>query len=238
MALGICQLCGNSKNLIDAHIIPASFWSVGSKPLAIFSDKSGSKPRKSPIGIYDSDILCDVCDNRLGKLDQYAIENLVRKPGIRTSNFNTVLKEYTPIDVRKVHDFVLSVAWRASKSKHDYYGEIILGPYEDAFLNAFQQEHPRPLEFQIFISEFNTSVLPYLQPKSVRIENVNMIAIYAGRFKIFIKTDRRPLTNAINQLQLGDGSSVFSIVESWEQSLEKKMADRVLNNNPRPRFWK
>ncbi len=238
MSLGLCKLCGQSKNLINAHIIPASFWDVGKKPLAVFSDAVGSKPRKSPIGIYDSNILCDNCDNELGKLDQYALENLIRKSGTIDFGFDGVAKNYAPIDVSKIYSFILSVAWRASKSKHDFYAEIVLGPYEDKFGDAFKLPHTNSLKFEIFIAEFDTSVLPYLQPKSVRVDNVNGVLLYLGRFKIFIKTDRRYLYNTIGSLLFQDGNKIMSSVESWATSREKQMADRILQKNPRPKFWK
>jgi hypothetical protein len=238
MAFGICKLCGQSKNLIDAHIIPASFWSVGSKPLAMFSDINGAKPRKSPIGIYDSNILCDNCDNELGKLDQYALENLIRKPGTANFSFDGVTKKYTPIDVGKIHNFILSVAWRASKSKHDFYAEIGLGPYEDKFGDAFKLLNASSLRFDIFIAEFDTSVLPYLQPKSVKVDNVNGVLLYLGRFKIFVKTDQRTLHNTLGSHLLQEGNKIISSVESWAKSREKQMADRILQKNPRPKFWK
>jgi hypothetical protein len=237
MALGICKLCGQSKNLIDAHIIPASFWSVGSKPLAVFSDANGSRPRKSPIGIYDSNILCDDCDNELGKLDQYALENLIRKPGTTEFSLDRYSKKYTPIDVAKIHKFILSVAWRASKSKHDFYAEIVLGPYEDKFGDAFKLLNASSLRFEIFISEFDTSVLPYLQPKSVKVDSVNGVLLYLGRFKIFVKTDQRTLHNTIGSLLLQDGNKIISSVERWATSREKQMVDRILQKNPRPKFW-
>jgi hypothetical protein len=238
MAIGICKLCGQSKNLINAHIIPASFWSVGSKPLAMFSDINGAKPRKSPIGIYDSNILCDDCDNELGKLDQYALENLIRKPGTTNFSFDGVTKKYTPIDVGKIYNFILSVAWRASKSKHDFYAEIVLGPYEDKFGDAFNLLNTSSLKFEIFIAEFDTNVLPYLQPKSVKVDNVNGVLLYLGRFKIFVKTDQRTLHNTLGSFLLQDGNKITSGVESWVTSPEKQMADRILQKNPRPKFWK
>ena len=237
MAIGICKLCSQIKNLINAHIIPASFWNVGSKPLAVFSDINMAKPRKSPIGIYDSNILCDDCDNQLGKLDQYALENLIRKSVTTNLSSHGVSKKYTPIDACKIHNFILSVAWRASKSKHDFYSEISLGPFEDKFGEGFKFPHTNSLTFEIFIAEFDTNILPYLQPKSVRVDNVNGVLLYLGRFKIFVKTDQRTLQNTVGSLKLQNGNEVITSVESWAKSPEKKMADRILQKNPKPKFW-
>jgi hypothetical protein len=238
MPIGICKLCRVDKQLIKAHIVPRSFWSGSTKPLAIFSDDQELQPQKSLIGIYDENILCETCDNELGRLDEYALLNLVRASSVKkVFRHSGIMFEYSNLNAYKIYCFIMSVAWRASVSNNKYYGEICLGPYEAEFRNEFMQAPMGSINFEVYISEFDTSVLPYLQPKSVRVDNINMIVVYANRFKILIKTDKRKFATPPKPVNLQCGNSIYSTIENWATSLERKTADRILHSNPRPKFW-
>jgi hypothetical protein len=239
MAMGICRLCNMHRKLIKAHIIPRSFWNITSKPLAIFSDDGKLRPQKSPDGVYDEEILCEECDNKLGLLDEYTLANLVRNSNKRlVYNNSKPLMEYANLDVFKVHCFILSVAWRASISTHIYYDEIRLGPYQEFFRQAFANPFSGSLCTDVYVAEFDTDVLPYLRPRSLRVGDVNMIVIYANRFKFFVKTDKRNFAAPVDPTELRTGKPIYSNVEIWANSLEKKFADEILYSNPRPKFWK
>ena len=56
----ICRGCNQDKKLVKAHIIPESFFRGlrGEKePAKILSNRKDFYPKKSPIGIYDTEIL-------------------------------------------------------------------------------------------------------------------------------------------------------------------------------------
>jgi len=56
----ICKMCFKNKTLINAHIIPASFYRYLKKgkthPLEIHTNIKGEHKRRSCIGIYDKKI--------------------------------------------------------------------------------------------------------------------------------------------------------------------------------------
>jgi hypothetical protein len=112
--MGICKLCGVNAKLIASHIIPKSFWGLdrrGVEPLAILNNKSDRRPQPSRQGLYDSSILCEACDNKLGLFDQHAIEQLVRVAGTPLVHDGDELGvlEYPGADPNIIHDFITEV---------------------------------------------------------------------------------------------------------------------------------
>src|SRR3954470_151131 len=69
----LCRLCEQQKKLIKAHIIPEGFFRrlrEGNKAPLLVSERDYVK--RSPIGIYDSGILCANCDGIFALWDDYA----------------------------------------------------------------------------------------------------------------------------------------------------------------------
>ncbi len=73
----ICQYCGETGKLIKAHVIPAAFFRRlrdGQDPPRLLTNKEKEYPKRMPIGVYDSNILCEACESRFGDWDDYAWE--------------------------------------------------------------------------------------------------------------------------------------------------------------------
>ncbi len=71
--IGKCNLCGEHKKLIKAHIIPQFLF----KEHYLCCSPPFPYPIKSRIGTYDSNILYAKCDNDvIGKFDDFACETL------------------------------------------------------------------------------------------------------------------------------------------------------------------
>lgn len=139
MSLGICRYCGKEKELCEAHIIPKHFyqvkkygryWSVNTKSV----DKAHYQN-----GIKDDKILCSKCDNEeIGIYDKYIYKLFSEKiyEG-RTSINDLIFYELNGnnFDYKKVRNFFISLAWRASISNKT---EIELGKYEDIALQILK----------------------------------------------------------------------------------------------------
>ena len=239
MKIGVCQLCGNQQKLIKAHIVPKSFWNFGSGPIAIFSSDEDTRPQKSPIGVYDEDILCDGCDNELGELDQYVLLNLIRADGnLVVDEEDLKCLQYQGVDTNSLKKFIASVAWRASKSKHEYFSRVNLGPYEDIFLSSFKVGANSQLQTDIFVTEFDKKDVPFLSPESIRIDEVNMLRIPANRFVFYIKVDKRKSPHDMEEFAVADNKPILSIVQNWNDSREKQLVLKIIKRNQRPNFWK
>jgi hypothetical protein len=76
------HLCCHEKKLIKAHVIPEKFFTPlrsEKKSPILCSNTEGKYPKRSPIGIYDSSILCSKCDNYIGNWDNYAQQLLLKE---------------------------------------------------------------------------------------------------------------------------------------------------------------
>ena len=78
-----CRFCADpTRKLVNAHIIPEAFFrraSASGTPNLLSSDETQHR-RRAPIGIYDQEILCEVCEPVFGPWDTYAIELLTDRP--------------------------------------------------------------------------------------------------------------------------------------------------------------
>jgi hypothetical protein len=128
----ICRgLNCNSGNLIEAHIIPQAFGRLIRGPDANVKVTSAKVRQANPqLGEYDANILCEKCDNWLGKNDEYAVDVC------RSFNAGQFLRDgdvfgMESVDCERFSKFVLSVLWRASISLRPSFAPVKLGPYED-----------------------------------------------------------------------------------------------------------
>ena len=238
----ICQLCGRERPLIDAHIIPKSFWNIEQNkfgPLAILSSNEGWRPRRSQQGIYDKNILCDECDNKMGLFDQHAFEQLVKVRGSPVLNLPGLRAlKYGGADAVMVHKFVASVAWRASKSKQEYFSRINAGSFEKILQDSFSGDIAAIKQLDCFIAEFDQEDLPFLNPQYSRMEGVRFLVIFANRFIFHIKVDKQKTPEMFREFIIKSGSPVLSYVRAWEGSKQKEAMRQLVWSNPKPKFWK
>src|SRR6266446_7538891 len=95
-----CQLCGEDKKLIKAHIIPQCLYMPIQEPypeerMIRISKKPGIYPKRSPTGVHDNGILCAGCDNRVfGNWDKYAGKLLLQKIDMNTTQKYYIVQEY------------------------------------------------------------------------------------------------------------------------------------------------
>ena len=238
----ICKMCGQDRKLIQAHIIPRSFWNNqmrGDEPLAILTNKPGWKPIKSPIGEYDSNILCEQCDNQLGVFDQHAYENLVLDSGTPFGHQGKTLGfSYPKADSTLIRKFITSVVWRASISGRNYFNRIRLGKYEDVFKEYFLGDDNIGLSISCLMAEFDRGDVPFLNPQYSRMEGIKFAVVFANRFTFYAKVDQQPLPDVFKQSEIKQGSLVTSIMREWETSHQKRAMLELVHQNPKPGFWK
>jgi hypothetical protein len=133
-----CKGCGQKSKLIKAHIIPEAFFTGlrdGEKAPRILSNTPGVYPKKSPIGVYDQNILCRVCEDKFQQLDDYGYRVLIGSE----DNHEILYQESGEIKGYKFHGvdnnllklFFISILWRASISTHSFYSKVELGELEE-----------------------------------------------------------------------------------------------------------
>lgn len=137
----LCKLCKKDKKLIKSHIIPDCLYKpLRGKENEFYNlNRNLNKSKKIHTGIFDENILCDDCDNKiLGPLDNYGSSILLNKnlDKIKVSKKYYSNNEYpyyhfSGIDYKKFKLFLLSILWRSSISNQSFFDHIKLGPYEE-----------------------------------------------------------------------------------------------------------
>ena len=130
----ICKLCRQAGKGKKAHIIPEAFFRALSgydEKLRLITNQTGqNRPRRSPIGIYDPELVCEQCEDRFLPCDTYAAEVLLnRMAHLETGQQRSEL--FVAVDYHKLKMFFISVLWRASATSHQFFALSKVGPYEE-----------------------------------------------------------------------------------------------------------
>lgn len=161
MKIGKCKLCLQEKELLNkSHIIPNSFYKIfmdDDKSFVFTTNveikNKKDRPNKRFTGEFENGVLCVSCDNKiLGSLDSYGINFFCK--GFK-SNYD-LIKIYDVknlggydysiiknIDYKKIKLFLLSVLWRASISKREFFKDVDLGPYENKIRKMILFDDPK-----------------------------------------------------------------------------------------------
>lgn len=236
--MATCRLCGKDKKLIRAHVIPEALLALPSgddEPAKILSNTPGVHPKRTLTGVYDSNILCEPCDGELGKLDQHAVENILRSTNVvdvRLGN-KVMAREYRDADPEQVSKFIASVLWRASISSHNFFNRVKLGPYEEKIRSALLDAKQDDPSVRMLLAEFDKADVSILNPHQTRTDGVRFWVIYASRFILYTKTDQQGAPSDLSQLTLTKGRAVTSIVRNWEGSKEYPLIARIAAANPK-----
>lgn len=157
--IGICKYCGRERELINSHIIPKCFYQLNTlgRMLVVDVKKQKIDVTKHQNG-FKEPLLCAECDNRLGKLDEYAygiLFNTIQQQDFKISD--DMLKKCTlhwpDFNYYKLRRFFISLAWRASISTSH---PPSLGIYEKIALRILKDE----------VSDNNTLFLPLIYRKN------------------------------------------------------------------------
>ena len=169
-----CRLCLKEKKLIKSHIIPEfMFEKMKDENNTFFqltydADKRDSKKRKVQTGVFDKNILCEDCDNKIlgGIYESYAKKSFYGKnlnPEIapKCKNFKNPKNgtEYSiceNIQYSKFKLFLLSLLWRASITSQPMFNEVNIGSKHEEILRDYLLNNlcPNEHEYPIFITSF------------------------------------------------------------------------------------
>lgn len=238
-----CKLCMQTKPLIEAHIIPKSFYAENTR---LISDTIPYIKRR-PIGTYDPNILCYQCDSLVfGKLDDFAKKILIDRRGIikeTVSNpafpFQTIsyyrLEDKTGYDI--LNRFFISVLWRASVSTQDDFSSFSLGAYEQLAKRAvLDMSYDYYSNFSIVLCLLPNLEEPihFFSPKRTRVEGINCYIAIIGFYKVIIRCDRRKLPPGLQAATLSPNNDILMIEKDLihlpEHNMLRDMIKKVQQN--------
>lgn len=206
MGQGVCQLCGQTKTLIKAHIIPRSFFHQlkgNAKSLLGAINRQENPVEFSQSGYSDLNILCNECEVKFGPWDRYGFELLSTPPG----NNGPVLTDadlqpflFKNIDYEKLKLFVLGVLWRASATKHKFFDGIKLGPHQERIGKLLLAGQPGAAEeyptiIGRLIGQRHEKLV--FAPRTSKMRGIRFCIFYLPFLKVIVKVDSQPLPSRL-----------------------------------------
>ena len=194
----ICKGCGEDKRLIKAHVIPESFFrglKDGDKAPRIHSTEDGVHPKKSPIGIYDKNILCFDCEQVFKQVDDYGFKVLIRDEDALEAlehDGKTVGYRANNIDYKMLKSFFLSILWRASVSQHYFYSGVNLGALETKLKNLVWENDSGDIhDYSFVLAKFegDGAGRTIMDPHQERWFNVRYYRFYLYGYILYVKAD-------------------------------------------------
>jgi len=231
-----CKLCNEDKDLIRSHIIPRSLYRPlleGGKPLSVLSSSQGTHPRKSRIGFYDTEILCQNCEKIFSPWDDYAQKILLAQPQEEDYFIHNgrKLAFKMEVDYVKLKLFFIALLWRAAVSNLYFFRKIEIGPFEQQLKEMILKGDPgNPVTFATVLSKFADPLgTIMLDPHNGRFKDngINYCRFYLAGYVVFIKIDKRPYPDPLMEMILSPGHPLYVILRDLRTSKEFPLMRKV-----------
>lgn len=239
--MGDCLLCGAADvKLAKSHIIPKSLYAETLKseegPARIVSGDKDFHPRRSPMGVYDSEILCIACEESLSPLDDYAHELFMQKCAQDAFHIEgkPMAGKHDGVDIEKLMMFFISLVWRMQVTKQPMFSGMKLGPYEKKVKKALLDRDPGIVpELDVVISKFDDETsAAFMGPTPLRMEGVNGYRVGFAYHLCWVKVDKRAFPYPFHSIRLSKGNPLYILYREFADSPERRaMVETVKSNN-------
>ena len=238
-----CRFCARDRKLVEAHIIPRSFFGINpsqKQPVRLVTNVTGRYSQKVPKGVYDSTIVCEECEQRFSPWDDYAFEIFMESWG----SFDKITERGQDIcyclpsfDYPRLKLFFMSLLWRAAVSSNPFFGKVDLGSREEVLRVAIERSDPGSVDFfGVVLQAFDSEDIGILDPYAERFSGIRFYRFYLSHVIAFIKVDSRPFLDPFASMALGPDRKLVLIhkdfINSKERQIMKKLviADRRKSN--------
>lgn len=198
----ICKFCNQERKLIEAHIIPLSFYRplmAGGVPRLHSIKGTPKTSRRFPRGAVDSNLVCEECEARFSSYDDYAKTFFIDDFEKNYQDLPELQGKWiicTNFDYPRLKLFFISLLWRASASNIPLFGRVRVGPFEARLKEMIINSDPgQPDEFSVMLRKFKEDWADkgIIQPTKFRDENkINCYHFFLGRFSARIKVSNQP----------------------------------------------
>ncbi|MBC2771064.1 hypothetical protein [Pusillimonas minor] len=234
--LSSCLVCG-SMPTIKSHLIPRAMArevQVGKAHAVAFKPGKFSYTQS---GLYEQNILCAACDNKLGLAEKLAIQTFRR---IRKEAKALPVGEYllSGIAGDSILRFICGVLWKYSVASKEN-GRIALGRYQDilqktAFTSIDVPSGVDAILCRLKRHKDDDEVFAYRAPSPDRKEGVNGYRLLVGGIFIFLKLDRQiPARGALARASIRNRPDLPYVVLHAEDFEEYKLPSKLINNDGR-----
>jgi hypothetical protein len=237
----ICKGCEKNKSLIDAHIIPKSFYMnlrSDSNHLDVFQSSIPERKSRSFKGEYDQTILCKECDSVFEKSDDYAKKLLIDKfSSFKELHQNNTLVGWDigAIELGKLKHFFLSVLWRASITQRPFFKRVKLGPHENHIKNIVLGKSEDihnwyTIVLSKFIPKAGTSIeKTIMDPDFLKFNGLNYYRLYLAGYTVWLKVDKRQSQDGMAKLEIND-KQAFIVARDFSGSKESEVLTSAISN--------
>jgi hypothetical protein len=198
------------------------------------TNKEGVYPRRAPIGVYDTAILCQRCEDSFSEVDGYAALLLLQQQGaLHPLKQDDKIEGYEiwSYDYDRLKRFFMSVLWRASVSSHLFYSSVDIGPYEPLLrdmLNSKNAGEPDIFSVVLWKYDDHPSATVIFDPFRARYEGVNCFRFRLHRYVAWIKVDKRPFPKGIRDVQLSKAPPLLVLHSPFAESQDHQLAKALV----------
>ena len=224
-----CRLCGQQRVLVRAHVIPEAFFRrlrLGGEIPLLVSGFPNVYNQRAPIGVYDKTILCDGCERKFERVDDYAARALLNHfeewfaPLVHAGR--AVGYSSSVVDQELLLRFLVATLWRASVSSRPFFHRVDLGQLEREARAVIERPEERiPSTFAAVLSRWpppeESGVFAHglMDPIPLRYDGARAYRLYLGDFIAEIKADRRPFPDGLQELALGTSDELRVVVRDF-----------------------
>ena len=232
-----CRGCGKTAKLIRAHIIPEAFCiqlTRDGKPAKAVG--AGEYVRPSHTGIYDSTILCELCEQKLGAGDSYAARFFIAELDLFEdikSGAEIIGRSRKAFDYALLQRFLVSVLWRASISTQNFFSDVFLDKHELLLGEIALGEKECPENYCSFVlgcllhKKVGNSML---SPFRERIDSVNYWRIYFGDWHAWLKLDSgRGTPRVFLEAEAKSDTPLIAVCRNLSGSPEHKAMKQIVD---------
>lgn len=201
--------------------------------------KGVTKVSKPPTGVYEKDLLCQDCDNRLiGQNETYVsklYKNLLDKNEKieckKVKNEHGInFIEISNIHYKKTKLFLLSILFRTSISKFEEFEVVNLGPYEERLRKIiFEEIETSDLDLQISImkfpegSEYGSFIV---SPSSMKVDHTRVYTLIINGYLILYFLKANSISKTLEEIRLKQDNTL-SVLEIPENQVEEFVLNYV-----------
>lgn len=228
---------------MKAHVIPQAFFDIQPQDPTntpqLFTSIEGSHPKRAPIGVYDTGILCLECESTFSDVDGYAANLLLQQ----TQTFKPVPGDGVPqgfevwsYDYDRLKRFFMSVLWRASVSTHIFYSKVNLGPLAVKLADALKRKDPGDADSfatVLWMYDRHPASTVAMDPFFTRSDGINLYRFRLHRYVAWIKVDKRSFRQEFRNVQLSPRAPLLIMHANFEESQDHQLA-RAVAKGERP----
>lgn len=149
-----CALCLEEAELRNSHVIPEFMYTPlynDKHQFHVLSSTESTRAQKLQRGLREK-LLCDCCETKIGQYERYASHVFNGTVSVKSSRTGDLV-HIAGLSYKEFKLFGLSIVWRASVSKLEFFRNVSLGPHEETIRLMLLTESPgRPESYGMFLA--------------------------------------------------------------------------------------